>query len=43
MKVVITGCAGYIGYGLADLLAANEKVTSVLLYDNLSRQNDAVF
>ena len=43
MKVVITGGAGYIGYGLADLLAANEKVTSVLLYDNLSRQNDAVF
>lgn len=43
MKIVITGGAGYIGYGLADLLTKENQVSSVLIYDNLSRQNDAVF
>lgn len=43
MKVLITGGAGYIGYALALRLAENPAVKEIVLYDNLSRQNQYVF
>lgn len=43
MKVLITGGAGYIGYALAQRLAANPTVQEIVLYDNLSRHNEIIF
>ena len=39
MKVLVTGGAGYIGTSLVQSLAALDKVTKVVVYDNLSRDN----
>jgi len=39
MKVLVTGGAGYIGTSLVQSLAALDKVTQVVVYDNLSRDN----
>ncbi len=36
MKVVVTGGAGYIGCSLTEQLVADESVTEVVVYDNLS-------
>ena len=43
MKILITGGAGYIGYALAQRLSENDKVTEIILYDNLSRHNEIIF
>lgn len=43
MKILITGGAGYVGYALANILANNEDVAQIILYDNLSRNNHHVF
>jgi UDP-glucose 4-epimerase len=40
MKVVITGGAGYVGFSLIDnLLKINDKVSEIVVFDNLSRRN----
>lgn len=39
MRILVTGGAGYIGTELIGLLAADDKVKEVLVYDNLSRSN----
>lgn len=43
MKVLVTGGAGYIGTELIHLLAQQESVSEVLVYDNLSRPNFNLF
>lgn len=43
MKVLITGGAGYIGYALAEKLALQPEISEIIIYDNLSRQNQYVF
>ncbi len=39
MNILITGGAGYIGAELVYELSKKEDVTSILVYDNLSREN----
>ncbi len=39
MKVLITGGAGYIGTGLVSQLISMPAVESIVIYDNLSRDN----
>ncbi len=43
MKILITGGAGYVGFALAEELAKNNAVSEIILYDNLSRHNEAIF
>jgi len=43
MKILITGGAGYIGTGLIHKLAGNDKVSEIIVYDNLSRTNYNLF
>ena len=43
MKVLITGGAGYRGTGLIQKLAGNDKVSEIIVYDNLSRPNYNLF
>ncbi len=43
MKILITGGAGYIGFALAEKLAAIDNVERIILYDNLSRHNENIF
>ena len=43
MNVLITGGAGYIGTELIGKLSANPEVKSIVVYDNLSRGNFALF
>tara|TARA_B100000809_G_C15123830_1_gene525369 strand:- start:449 stop:1378 length:930 start_codon:yes stop_codon:yes gene_type:complete len=43
MKILVTGGAGYIGAELVFALSQNPKVTSILVYDNLSRGNINLF
>jgi len=43
MKILITGGAGYIGFALASVLAENDAVETIVLYDNLSRHNENIF
>ena len=43
MKILITGGAGYIGFALAEELAANDAVEKIVIYDNLSRHNENIF
>lgn len=43
MNVLITGGAGYIGTELLKQLSKNPKVEKVKIYDNLSRDNYALF
>jgi UDP-glucose 4-epimerase len=43
MKVLVTGGAGYIGTELISLLIAQDNVTEVIVYDNLSRLNFNIF
>lgn len=39
MKILITGGAGYVGTALVQQLVHDEKVTEIIVYDNLSRSN----
>jgi UDP-glucose 4-epimerase len=43
MHILVTGGAGYIGTELVDLLCADPEVTSITVYDNLSRANYNLF
>ncbi|MFY0606677.1 MAG: NAD-dependent epimerase/dehydratase [Cyclobacteriaceae bacterium] len=43
MKVLITGGAGYLGTELIKQLASNPEVDEIRIYDNLSRDNYALF
>jgi len=43
MKIVITGGAGYIGTELTQILAQDDKVSEIIIYDNLSRKNYNLF
>ena len=43
MKVVVTGGAGYIGAELCDLLAKDERVTELVIYDLLDRGHYGLF
>ncbi len=43
MRVLITGGAGYIGTELVHSLNGNPAVSSILIYDNLSRGNNNLF
>lgn len=44
MNILITGGAGYVGYSLVKYLLAHfNKVTSITIYDNLSRRNYSFF
>jgi len=43
MNVLITGGAGYIGTELLKQLSKNPKVEKIKIYDNLSRDNYALF
>ncbi|MBO6792756.1 MAG: NAD-dependent epimerase/dehydratase [Balneolaceae bacterium] len=43
MKILITGGAGYIGTELAHVLADNDAVSKITIFDNLSRQNYNLF
>ncbi len=43
MKVLITGGAGYLGTELVGALAAEEEVSKIVIYDNLSRPNHNLF
>lgn len=43
MKVLVTGGAGYIGSALVEKLAASENIDAIIIYDNLSRNNETVF
>ncbi|MEQ8926246.1 MAG: SDR family oxidoreductase [Fulvivirga sp.] len=43
MKILVTGGAGYIGTELVYALAQDNKVTEVVVYDNLSRPNYNLF
>lgn len=42
MKILITGGAGYVGFTLAQKLAELPQVSSILIYDNLSRHNENI-
>ncbi len=39
MKVLITGGAGYIGYGVVSLLEQQKEVTEITVFDNLYKKN----
>lgn len=43
MKVLITGGAGYLGTKLVYELAEDDKISGVIIYDNLSRPNMNLF
>ncbi len=43
MNVLITGGAGYLGTELIKELSKNEQVDQIKIYDNLSRDNHALF
>ncbi len=43
MKILVTGGAGYIGTSLVQALAADEQVSEIIIYDNLSRANYNLF
>jgi UDP-glucose 4-epimerase len=44
VKIVVTGGAGYIGYSLVrELLRAEHPASEIVIYDNLSRANYALF
>lgn len=43
MNILITGGAGYVGTELAHILAEDESVSKIIIYDNLSRQNYNLF
>lgn len=43
MKILVTGGAGYVGTALVKMLAQQEEVENVLVYDNLSRGNYNLF
>lgn len=43
MNILITGGAGYIGTALVQKLAAKKEVNSILVYDNLTRENHNLF
>jgi UDP-glucose 4-epimerase len=44
MRVLITGGAGYVGYSLIQrLLQSNTSISEIVVYDNLSRKNYALF
>lgn len=43
MKVLITGGAGYVGHSLTQSLSRSRSVSSIIIYDNLSRGNYSVF
>lgn len=43
MNILITGGAGYIGTELVYLLAKNDQIDKILVYDNLSRGNYNLF
>lgn len=43
MKILVTGGAGYIGTELIHLLAQNDEVKEIIVYDNLSRPNYNLF
>lgn len=43
MKVLVTGGAGYIGSDLVYGLNSNEKVSKIIILDNLSRKNYSFF
>lgn len=42
MKVLVTGGAGYIGSSLIEKLNNLEQVSEIIIYDNLSRNNETV-
>ncbi len=43
MKILVTGGAGYIGTELVKRLAADTKVTSVVVYDNIQKNHYSFF
>ena len=43
MKVLVTGGAGYIGSELVEKLALDDRVESIIVYDNLSKDNYNLF
>ena len=43
MKVLITGGAGYLGTELVGAVAAEDAVSELTIYDNLSRRNHNLF
>ena len=43
MNVLVTGGAGYIGTELVSKLAADDRIKSIVVYDNLSRPNYSLF
>lgn len=43
MNILVTGGAGYIGTALVNELAKNTAVNSILIYDNLTRENHNIF
>lgn len=43
MRILITGGAGYVGNELVYLLAKNQAIEKIVIYDNLSRKNYNIF
>ncbi len=43
MRVFVTGGAGYVGTELVRRLADNAAVSEIVIYDNLSRENNGLF
>ena len=43
MKVLVTGGAGYIGSELVEKLALDDRIKSIIVYDNLSKDNYNLF
>src|SRR5829696_10404701 len=43
MNILITGGAGYLGAELVYRLSKQEDVTSIVVYDNLARENFNLF
>ena len=43
MNILITGGAGYLGTELIKKLVQNPEVNKIKIYDNLSRDNYALF
>ncbi|WP_018718417.1 NAD-dependent epimerase/dehydratase family protein [Arhodomonas aquaeolei] len=39
MKVVITGAAGYVGWSALNVLAEDERIGELVVYDNFARRN----